>query len=105
MKINDWSKTTVWLIGLAVAAGCLLAVSTAYAQFKSATLVIRQGEERVLENGIKIVVHEAEGGEVRLTVSGVTPAPPPSAPSKPGRRIKEPWEYQEPQGKHKDKPQ
>lgn len=73
MKNNDWSKKVLTFALGAAAVGCLSLISTSNAQNPFVKLVMRFGEERVLEDGTKVGVSKGEGDLIVITLSKGAP--------------------------------
>lgn len=74
MKTRGWSKTSRSFIGLAIAAACLILISTSFAQWQPVKLIERQDEEKILEAGFKRAANKVEGDKVEMT-AGNQPSP------------------------------
>lgn len=70
MKTTNWSRTSRLFIGLAMAAGCLILISTSFAQWQPVKLTERQ----ILEAGFKRGASKVEGSKVETT-TGNQPSP------------------------------
>jgi hypothetical protein len=69
MKTKDWSKKFLAFVLGAGAVGLLSFISTSNAQSPFVKLVMRFGEERVLEDGTRVGVSKGEGDLVVVTLS------------------------------------
>jgi hypothetical protein len=82
MKIKDLSKKILWFVLGAVFVGFLSFVSGSDAQqSKLVKLLMRFGEERVLEDGTKVGVSKGEGDLIVVTLSKNGSSPPSVSPS------------------------
>ena len=72
MKIKDWSKKFLWFVLGAGTVGFLSFVSTSDAQQSQfVKLIMRFGEERVLEDGTKVGVSKGDGDLIVVAISKV----------------------------------
>jgi hypothetical protein len=71
LKIKDWSKKILWFVLGAVTIGSLSHIYTSYAQNQFVKLVMRIGEERILEDGLKVGLKKGEGDFIIVTLSKV----------------------------------
>jgi hypothetical protein len=79
MKIKNWSKKFLWFFFGALSVGCLSFVSMSEAQqSRFVKLLMRVGEERVLEDGTKVSLSKGEGDLIAVTISKPTPSSTPT---------------------------
>lgn len=70
MKIKNWSKRFLWFVFGAGTVGFLTFVSTSDAQQSQLVkLIMRLGEERVLEDGTKVGLSKGDGDLIVVTLS------------------------------------
>ena len=72
MKIKDLSKKFLWFVLGAAFGGFLSFVSTSAQQSKLVKLIMRFGEERILEDGTKVGVSKGDGDLIVITLSKTT---------------------------------
>ena len=79
MKIKDLSKKILWFACGALCVGFLSFVSMSEAQKSQfVKLLMRVGEERVLEDGTKVGLNKGEGDLIVVTISKPAPSPTPT---------------------------
>ena len=77
MENKIWSKGFIWFLflGLTICSLTIL-ISASHAQNRAAKLIMRVGEERVLEDGLKIGLSKGEGDLIVVTISREASTPP-----------------------------
>ena len=76
MKIKDLSKKFLWFAFGALCVGFLSFVSMSEAQQnRFVKLLMRVGEERVLEDGTKVSLSKGDGDLIAVTISKPAPSP------------------------------
>jgi hypothetical protein len=88
MKIKLWSKRFSAFVLGAVTMGFLSFIATSYAQNPYVKLIMRFGEERVLEDGTKVGISKGDGDLIVVTLSrpasnqssGISPSDPIQTP-------------------------
>lgn len=79
MKIKNWSKKFLWFALGALSIGFLGFVSISEAQQSQfVKLLMRVGEERVLEDGTKVSLSKGDGDLIAVTISKPAPSPMPT---------------------------
>jgi hypothetical protein len=79
MKIQDWSKKILWFVLGAVTIGSMSFISASHAQNQFVKLVMRIGEERVLDDGLKVGISKGDGDFIIVTLSRNASTPSSSA--------------------------
>jgi hypothetical protein len=77
MKNKNWSKRFIWFLYLgATICSLTILISASHAQNRAAKLMMRLGEERVLEDGLRIGLSKGEGDLIVVTISREASTPP-----------------------------
>lgn len=69
MKIQDWSRKMLWFVLGAVTIGSVVFISASRAQNQPVKLVMRIGEERILDDGLKVGISKGDGDFIVVTLS------------------------------------
>lgn len=78
MKIKNWSRNFLWFTLGGLIVGFLSFVSMSEAQKSQfVKLLMRVGEERVLEDGTKVTLSKGDGDLIAVTISKPAPSPTP----------------------------
>jgi len=76
MENRNWSKKYLWFVFGAFCAGSLSFVTISEAQKgQFVKLLMRVGEERVLEDGTKVTLEKGDGDLIAVTISKPAPSP------------------------------
>jgi hypothetical protein len=73
MKMQNWSKKILWFVLGAVTTGFISFISASHAQNQFVKLVMKIGEERVLDDGLKVGLSKGDGDFIVVTLSRKEP--------------------------------